>query len=86
MNSHSFRPKYDMVTLALHEGNPGHHLQASFLMSHPDVPDFRRVMEDRSYFLCPSRFPINTAYTEGWALYAESLGFEMGLFDDPYER
>jgi len=81
------QPKYDMMTLALHEGNPGHHLQASFLLAQgEDVPEFRKVMEDRSYFQCPSRFPINTAYCEGWGLYAESLGFDLGLYDDPYDR
>ena len=75
-----------MMTLSLHEGNPGHHLQADFTVGHPDMPMFRQVMEDRSYFQCPSRFPINTAYIEGWGLYAETLGDELGLYEDPLER
>ncbi len=42
-----YRPKYDMMTLSLHEGNPGHHLQASFSISQGNVPTFRTYMEDR---------------------------------------
>jgi uncharacterized protein (DUF885 family) len=41
------QPKYDMMTLALHEANPGHHLQGSFLLCQDDLPEFRKVMEDR---------------------------------------
>ena len=60
------QPRYECISLALHEGNPGHHLQSSFSMvTQPPLPKFRQFMEDRSYFLAPSRFPINTAFVEG---------------------
>ncbi|XP_063878246.1 uncharacterized protein LOC135110175 isoform X1 [Scylla paramamosain] len=80
------QPKYSMMTLSLHEGNPGHHLQTSHSIESPNMPFFRRVTEDRNYCHSPSRFPINTAFGEGWGLYAESLGFDMNLFEDPYDR
>ena len=52
-----------MTTLCLHETLPGHHLQGDHMMRE-GVPAFRKVTEDRVYSQAPSRFPINTAYTE----------------------
>jgi uncharacterized protein (DUF885 family) len=62
-----------MVTLFLHEGQPGHHLHAA-LLKELDLPDFRKFNTEN---------PNSAAYTEGWALYAETLGHEMGLYEDP---
>jgi len=79
------RAKYEMPALALHEGVPGHHLQGALALENEELPRFLRYIEDRRYEFCPSRRPLYTAYLEGWALYCERLGEEMGMYTSPQE-
>jgi len=78
---------YEGVTLALHEGNPGHHFQAIFNNGQLSAPSFLKDPMYARYSEAPSRFPMHTAHSEGWGLYSEYLGFEMGLYEeDLYAR
>ena len=73
VNDLKTRPKWTMETLLLHEAMPGHHLQISRAQELKDLPRFRQ-------------FAWFSAFGEGWGLYAESLGDEMGFYKDPYQK
>ncbi|MEH6422341.1 DUF885 domain-containing protein [Pseudomonas sp. CGJS7] len=66
------RPLFNLPALTLHESAPGHSLQGSLAAEHEGLPDFRR-------------YTYISAYGEGWALYSEKLGIEMGMYDTPYD-
>jgi uncharacterized protein (DUF885 family) len=67
------RPKWEMEALALHEAVPGHHLQLALAQEMPEAHDLRKYLH-------------YTSYIEGWGLYAEHLGEEMGFYEDPYSK
>jgi uncharacterized protein (DUF885 family) len=66
-------PKYQLEALAYHEGIPGHHMQRAISVELDGIPEFQR-------------YATFTAYTEGWGLYTEQLGREMGFYEDPYSN
>ncbi|KAF2359717.1 Protein of unknown function DUF885 [Trinorchestia longiramus] len=78
--------KFKMLTLALHEGIPGHHLQLSAARESRAMPLFRSFRATCSYCHMPSGFPKRACFVEGWGMYAEFLGFELGLFDNVLDR
>ncbi|XP_052103869.1 uncharacterized protein LOC127737320 [Mytilus californianus] len=73
------------IPLVLHEANPGHHFQNSYAFSR-NLPRYRQNIFNTGFHTVPFSYPTYTAYIEGWALYAEYLGSEMGLYSTVYDK
>ncbi|XP_063875993.1 uncharacterized protein LOC135108992 [Scylla paramamosain] len=88
INTHSFDTlkKYEVMALSLHEAYPGHHLEAVYAKLNPSNHTFRKYVDFTSDLNAPARFPLRTAIIEGWGLYSEFLGEELGSYTDPYQK
>ncbi|XP_069104489.1 uncharacterized protein [Argopecten irradians] len=78
------KPVFIMMPLSLHEADPGHHFQDIY-PNVPDLPRYRRWIKFGEWHAVPFMYPSYTAYIEGWALYSEYLGEEMGLYNNSYD-
>lgn len=67
------RPKWEMEALAMHEAVPGHHLQIALASEMENVPELQKYIR-------------KSAFVEGWGLYAEGLGYDLGMYKDPYSK
>ncbi|RXG68703.1 hypothetical protein Avbf_04757, partial [Armadillidium vulgare] len=78
--------KHEVASVSLQYSYPGRHLHAVFLQTSSSVPPFRKIVDASRWSLIPAEFSHNPAFTEGWALYSEYLGREIGVYDTPLER
>lgn len=88
LNTHNYamHKRYEVTALSLHETVPGHHLHRLYTQRNPSMPNFRKFVDYTRSTASPSKFPFHVAFTEGWGLYSEFLGEELGLYQDPYQR
>ncbi|KAG0711015.1 hypothetical protein GWK47_021585 [Chionoecetes opilio] len=84
--SYELRKKYEVMAVSLHEALPGHHLYTTYRTRNPSTPNFRKYIDFTFTTNAPARFPLHTVLSEGWALYSEFLGDELGLYKDPYQK
>ncbi len=77
--------KFELMSLSLHEGNPGHHFDVSIFRFAFDFPEFLHFHAFGDKASVPAATPTYTSFSEGWGLYSEFLGHEMELYEDPYD-
>ncbi|XP_068247131.1 uncharacterized protein [Palaemon carinicauda] len=85
-NIYDHHRRYEITALSLHEAVPGHHLQAILQLGDSSLPEYRKNPDFLRYADIPAKLPMHTAFTEGWGLYSEFLGNELGLYEDPHQR